>query len=529
MPRTGPPRFILMPARGGLRARDAGASADAARFLDRLEGSLATRASLRLGAIPGAARGATAGGVRRAVRGPAAAAAAAPAASLRVVDSIGDGGAKLVEMDPESLSALRLEQPDVVVVPERFARRLLVKRHSAARRPGRRSGRASPRIAVRVVSAATGKPLAGAEVVAFTDYDEGVGAQGHTDREGIVRLDLGASSARIERLYVYPPAGHWGCLRKNLTLKNRAEMALTPIDLSFTDCLRHFYGATGLSVGRGVTVGVVDSGSDLDHPDLRVDGGRNTVEGESPRNFDDGAPEGHGTHVAGIIAGRGRPRHGVRGVAPGVTLRAYRVFGKGEEEASNFAIAKAIDLASEDGCDLVNLSLGLDQPDEAVKAAIEDAYARGTVCLAATGNDDRSKVNYPASFGLVLGVGALGRKGTYPAGTPHAEAVMRPYGDDAEDYVAAFSNVGSQVDLIGPGVAVLSTVPGGHAAMDGTSMACPAATGLAAAILAGKKDLLKTKRDADRSSRVLKTVLQTARSMGFGRTYEGLGMLRVPS
>jgi subtilisin family serine protease len=122
-------------------------------------------------------------------------------------------------------------------------------------------------------------------------------------------------------------------------------------------------------------------------------------------------------------------------------------------------------------------------------------------------------------------VSAMGRKGTFPAGTPEADDVAAPYGRDRQDFVAAFSNVGPEVDLIAPGVGVVSTVPGGHAVMSGTSMAAPAVTGAAARVLSGSP-LLKGRRDAARSAAMAKAVLAAARTLGFKPVYEGRGMVR---
>ena len=196
------------------------------------------------------------------------------------------------------------------------------------------------------------------------------------------------------------------------TIKSGTTLSLRAIDLGFQDSKRFFYGDANAAAGTGVKVGVIDTGI-ATHPDLAIDGGANLVVGENPNDFGDNG-EGHGTHVAGIIAGRGSAPTGVRGIAPNVTLRSYRVFGKNNPGASNFSIAKAIDRAVADGCDVINMSLGGGSPDIATQEAIADARAQGTVIFAAAGNDSRSPVSFPARESLALAVSAMGRKGTFP-------------------------------------------------------------------------------------------------------------------
>lgn len=442
-------------------------------------------------------------------------------AALKVLDSIHEDGAKLVEMRPEDVLRLRSAQPGVRVVPEVFFRTARAPRPQISL-PVAAASRSTRSVTLRIVSRAGATPVAGADVLAFTDYAAGEGSDGRTDAAGKVRLRLRAGARALERLLVYPKSGFWGALRKNVPLAPEIALALRPIDLREPDLLRRCYGAAPLTTGRALTVGIIDTGVG-DHPDLAVAGGANTVQGENEGDWcDNGA--GHGTHVAAIVAGRGAAGRGVRGLAPGVRLRSYRVFGKGAEGASNYAILKAIDRAVADGCDLLNLSLGGPDADEATRAAILDARAQGTLVICAAGNDGRGPVAYPGAEQLAVAVSAMGRKGTFPADSTHAAEIRAPYGKDRSEFVAAFSNIGPEIDLTAPGVAIVSAVPGGYAAWDGTSMACPAVTGAAAARLAREPRVLRMARSQARSDEMARRVYAAARTLGFGARFEGRGM-----
>ncbi len=443
---------------------------------------------------------------------------------LRVLDSVRENGAKLVELSPQETVALKAEQPGVRIVPVVYYYPARAPRHTVVSRAKTTARGAGVKIMLKVVSRKDGTAIAGANVVAFTDFRNGVGAGGSTNKKGQVSLSLGASSRKIERLYIYAEKSFWSGLRKNVTVSSGKEFSLLPIDLSFTDCLRFFYGISPDDAGRGLKVGVIDTGI-ASEPDLTIDGGFNAVAGESPDDFGDNG-DGHGTHVAGIIAAHGKPPKGVRGLAPAVTLRSYRVFGKGSDGASNFDILKALDRAVDDGCDIVNMSLG-GEPDDATHDAITHARAGGTLVIAAAGNDDRSPVSSPASDPLAVAVSAMGRKGTVPPGSVETGDVLSPFGTDKKNYIASFSNIGPEIDLTGPGDGVISTFPGGYAVLDGTSMACPAVTGAAAAILAAHPDILSMGRDQARSDAMAKAVFQRAKKLGFGPKFEGQGLLRV--
>ena len=457
--------------------------------------------------------------------------AGGPPVKMKVVDSVHEDGAKLVEVTPDDLQKLRAAQPGLIVVPERFfelAVSMYRVEHSARTSAG---GVGIARtLAIEIVSRVGGKPVPGATVVAFTNFAAREGAQGVTSSKGTVSLKVPASVTKLERVYVYTEGMLWGALRKNVPLSSSSlRFQLDAIDLGADDSLRYFAGAGAMQDGNGVKVAVVDTGVALHHPDLQVAGGECTVPGEAPTAY---GPLGgdHGSHCAGIIAARGSAPTGVRGVAPSAALYSFRVFPKvtpanPHAGASNFAIAKAIDRAVAAGCDLLNLSLGGGGADPATEAAIEDAYNAGVVVIAAAGNDDREPVSFPASFDLAVAVSAVGRKGLFPKGSVAEGDVAAPFGKDKKNFVAAFSNIGTDLDCTGPGVGVVSTVPeASYAAMSGTSMATPAVTGLAARMLAKNQALLSAPRDRERANGIVKALLQSAKTLGFKPIFEGRGL-----
>ena len=456
---------------------------------------------------------------------------------MRVVDQIVQNGAKLVEMTEAAALELRASQPGLRVVPEVFYERA-VYRPEVATKPKPSASGASTKIVIKVVAEATGKPVTGVHVVAFTDFSVGEGAEGNSNASGKVGLALGAASRKLDRLFLFPGPNRWPMLKENVTITTGTVFKVHEIDLGFTDCVRFFYGNAALDVGKGVTVGIVDAGVALDHPELKVSGGLNTVPGEKSTDFGDGGGEHHGSHVGGIVAARGTPPGGIRGLAPGVSLRSYRVFpatppgGEGAG-ASNFSIAKAIHAAISDGCDLINMSLGVKsgspgQPDDDVlRSAIADARAAGVLVLIAAGNDGRKPVSFPGSDPRAVAVSALGRVGTFLADADSVGDVMAPFGSDSKNFIAAFSNVGSEIDLTGPGVGVISTVPGGHAVMSGTSMACPAVTGACARLLADDDTTRNLPRGQSRSDAIAKLAFKAAKSLGFDITLEGHGLIKT--
>jgi subtilisin family serine protease len=492
MATTPPPqRFLLLPPRG-MQASAAPTNAHLSAFMHAMRPLLAPAAGL--------AR-----------------------AAFRVIDAVHEDGLKLVEMTPAGLLQLRTQAPGVRVIPEVFYELALAPRPNVLAQARTQAG-AKPAVAVlTLVLEPGGAPVRGATVTAFTDFAKGIGDEGVTRADGTVRLKIGPG-ARIARLYIYPRDSCWPLLRKNLQLPLAAPIRLRQIDLAQQDALQHFRALVPGKSGQGVTVGIVDTGCGP-HPDLPIAGGVNTVVGEDPRRYEDNGDQ-HGTHVAGIVGARGQAPLGMAGVAPGAVLRAYRVFAKGKG-ASNYAIAKALDRAVADGCDIINMSLAGGPADPATSAAIADARAAGAAVICASGNDGEHAVSQPAADTRSVAVGCFGRKGTFPANSVSASNVGRPLGKpDAHNFMANFSNHGPEIDLAGPGVGIVSTVPGSAwAVMDGTSMASPAVAGAVACLLSAKPSILNMARGQARSDAILQLAFQAARSLGFGPEYEGSGWI----
>ncbi len=168
------------------------------------------------------------------------------AKKVRILDSIHEDGAKLVEMFPEDASALRAANPGLRIVPVVYYYPAVAPRHAVAAAVAK--AKAAKAIKIQVLSSADQSPIAGATVVAFTDFANKAGAQGVTDANGQVSLALGTAK-KIERLYIYAEGGFWNGLRQNITLKTGAKFQLRKIDLGFTDELKFLYANVALADG----------------------------------------------------------------------------------------------------------------------------------------------------------------------------------------------------------------------------------------------------------------------------------------
>lgn len=209
---------------------------------------------------------------------------------------------------------------------------------------------------------------------------------------------------------------------------------------------------------RRVRVGIIDTGIDYQHPDLK----KNIREGVSTLDdhttfYDD---YGHGTHVAGIIGADSR--QGMSGINPLVDFYVVKAFNKkGSGKLSD--IIEGIDWLMRRYVNVINMSFSTSETNQIFERVMSLAYQQGIVLVAAAGNDGPSNpVDYPARFPNVLAVSAI----------------------DQNDQLASFSCTGPEIDFCAPGVDINSTwLEGGYAVKSGTSFAAPHISGTIADII----------------------------------------------
>lgn len=223
--------------------------------------------------------------------------------------------------------------------------------------------------------------------------------------------------------------------------------------------------------GRGVTVGVIDSGVAYDHPALgggsfpnaKVVGGYDFADGDADP-YDDtyGSAAGHGTHVAGIIAG---DDDRVQGVAPDARLRAYRVFGNSGQGAGDEVILAALDRAAEDRVDVVNMSLGTaigSRSTDVLARAADRLVSTGTTVTIAVGNGYAGpfRAASPAVADQAIAVGS-----TFSTGLPHLAMTL-----DGDTAPIAFEVSGRGPVTPASGGAPYAVMPGSCAALPAGSL-----------------------------------------------------------
>jgi len=243
--------------------------------------------------------------------------------------------------------------------------------------------------------------------------------------------------------------------------------------------------ALELAGNHEVKVAVIDGGVDFKHPDLKSQV-LPPYNAAAPANTS--YPDGHGTHVAGIIGAAKDNGIGGHGINPNAKILPIDVFNGGER-ANDFVIAQGILYAIEQGADVINMSLGFYADSILLKEAVQKAIDKGITIVAGAGNDSTDNYFFPASYEGVIGVGSTNDR------------------NELSDY----SNYGPSVDVVAPGEDIYSTFfdekkRSSFKEESGTSMASP--------VVAGVASLLKSKYPNLKPHEIEAILEMTAKDLG---------------
>ncbi|WP_346775664.1 type VII secretion-associated serine protease mycosin [Streptomyces sp. ADI98-10] len=245
------------------------------------------------------------------------------------------------------------------------------------------------------------------------------------------------------------------------------------------------------STGEGVTVAVIDSGVDDSNPDLRGRVLKGKDLAERTRGDEHTDTDGHGTGMAGLIAGTGERDggKGAFGLAPGAKILPIRLTQKANNQAEwlkvfNSSASAAIRFAADSGAKVINISMAVERGSRNLDESVAYALSKGSLVFAGVGNDAEkgNKVMFPAGTPGAVGVGAVGR-------------------DLAR---VKFSQYGSQVDLAAPGEEMV------HACGGGTGLCESSGTSDATAIASASAALIWSKYPDWTNNQVLRVMLNTA-------------------
>ena len=339
-------------------------------------------------------------------------------------------------------------------------------------------------------------------------------ANGEENKEYIIQFQDEISTKLLqeigfETMYTYPSIDSVavkGTLSQIAFLKNQAAVVSVtehqPVATSMTPQTESWglepveapIMAENGYTGKGIKVAILDTGIDTEHPDLIVNGGVCLLD-SCPSGYDDN--NGHGTHVAGIIAAQDNG-FGVVGVAPNVELYAIKSLdGKGN--GTTASILAGVEWAIQNKMDIVNLSVTAEENDPALKKMVDTAYQKGIILVGSAGNNGtaagtENNVMYPAKYPSVIAVSGV----------------------DQQLKRVSNSATGSEIEIAAPGEEIISTFPNDvlmngskgneYALMSGTSMAAP--------FVAGMLALYKEKEPA-KSNEELRALLQSnAKDLG---------------
>lgn len=218
-----------------------------------------------------------------------------------------------------------------------------------------------------------------------------------------------------------------------------------------------------------VIVAIVDTGVDYKHPDISGNyyvGGYDFINNDADPMDDNG----HGTHMAGIVAAVTNNGIGVAGISQSKIMAEKVLNANGNGLYS--AVAMGITHAANNGAKVISMSLGGNSSSKTLEKAVNYAWKKGVLIVAAAGNDYGGTITYPAAYSKVIAVSAL----------------------NPDDSFAVYSNHGKKIELSAPGTSVYSTyLGGGYIYLSGTSVATPFVSGSAALVLSKNSRLTNKK------------------------------------
>jgi subtilisin len=373
-----------------------------------------------------------------------------------------------------------------------------------------------------LVTAKDNAPVKEAEVYLFGCLDT---ASGLTDERGQVTLSLsGETIQSIRSIYVKPKSDYWTFYQEQpaLDASQPNVVYLRVLSETFPNFPRQQVLGWGQRLmrldqlppdyrGKGVKVGIIDSGVATSHVDLqRIKSGVDVLRKNGATSWNQDTVS-HGSHCAGIIAAAENSL-GIRGFAPESEIHVCKIFPGGRLSH----LSEALEYCIENQIDVATLNLSSMERSDALDQQILRAKRLGVALIAAAGNSG-GPVEFPASSRHALAVSAIGKWGEFPPESYHSHMLAAI---DANGlFSPKFTCFGPEIALCGPGVAILSCVPpNNYAVRDGTSLAAAHVAGVAALVLAHHPDFQGPfrARTADRVERLFQILRASAQPIQFG-------------